>query len=148
MPTFPNGAHVAEVEIDPETGFVTLERYTAVDDCGRVIAPQFAEGQVHGAVVQGVGQVLTENAVYDPDSGQLLTGSFMDYAMPRADDVPQFTSLLMASPATTNALGTKGIGEAGTTAAIPAVANAILDALAPLASPGCICRRRRTGSGR
>ena len=131
-PTFPNGVHVAEVEIDPETGLVALLRYTAVDDCGRVIAEQLAEGQVHGAVAQGVGQVLTEIAVYDPQSGQLLTGSFMDYAMPRADDVPQFTSILMPSPAKTNALGTKGIGEAGTTAALPAISNAILDALTPL----------------
>ncbi len=88
--TFPNGCHIVEVEIDPETGVVTLARYTIVDDFGRIINPLLLEGQVHGGIVQGIGQALLEHAVYDPDSGQLLAGSFMDYAMPRADDIPLF----------------------------------------------------------
>jgi carbon-monoxide dehydrogenase large subunit len=129
--TFPNGVHIAEVEIDPETGEVTLVSYLAADDCGRVVAPVLAEGQVHGAIAQGVGQVLVEHAIYDRESGQLVTGSFMDYAMPRADDLPFMRSLFRPAPATTNPLGVKGVGEAGTTGALPAVYNAIMDALAP-----------------
>lgn len=131
-PTFPNGCHIAEVEIDPETGHVALVGYTAVDDCGRVIAHHFAEGQVHGALAQGIGQALMEHGHYDSDSGQLVAGSFMDYALPRAKDLPRFNSVLQPSPARSNPLGVKGIGESGTVGALPAIANAIDDALAPL----------------
>ena len=130
--TFPNGCHIAEVEIDPETGHVTLAAYTAVDDCGRVIAHHFAEGQVHGALAQGIGQALYEHGFYDPDNGQLIAGSFMDYTLPRADNLPHFNSILQPSPAKTNPLGVKGIGESGTVGALPSIANAIADALAPL----------------
>ncbi len=129
--TFPNGCHIAEVEIDPETGHVALVAYTAIDDCGRVIAHHFAEGQVHGALAQGIGQAMLEHGLYDAASGQLVAGSFMDYAMPRADDLPRFNSQLQPSPAKTNPLGVKGVGESGTVGALPAVANAIADALAP-----------------
>ncbi|SHG97460.1 xanthine dehydrogenase family protein molybdopterin-binding subunit [Marivita hallyeonensis] len=126
--SFPNGAHVAEVEIDPETGHVTVERYTVVDDFGNLINPMLAEGQVHGGVVQGVGQALTERVVYDED-GQLLTATFMDYAMPRADDVPMIGFSTEATPSTTNPMGMKGCGEAGTVGALAAVANAVQDAM-------------------
>jgi carbon-monoxide dehydrogenase large subunit len=126
--TFPNGCHIAEVEIDPETGATALVGYTAVDDCGNVLDHRVVEGQVHGAVVQGLGQALLEHVVYD-GAGQLVTGSFMDYAMPRADDVPPLTAAEHRVPATTNPLGVKGVGEAGTTAALAAVMNAIADAL-------------------
>src|SRR5262245_51346100 len=129
---FPNGCHTCEVEVDPETGRVVVVRYTAVDDLGRVINPMIAEGQVHGALAQGIGQALFEHIVYDHESGQLVTGSFMDYAMPRAGDFPCFAVHHHDVPATTNPLGVKGIGEAGTTGAPPAVMNAILDALRPL----------------
>jgi aerobic carbon-monoxide dehydrogenase large subunit len=128
-PTFPNGVHVAEVEIDPDTGHVELAAYTAVDDCGRVLQPVLVEGQVQGGIAQGVGQALLENGVYDADSGQLLAGSFTDYAMPRAADLPDISSALRPVPATTNSLGVKGVGEAGTTASLAAVMNAIADAL-------------------
>ena len=130
--TFPNGCHIAEVEIDPETGLVALVAYSAVDDCGRVIAHEFAEGQVHGALAQGIGQALLEHGVYDAETGQLVAGSFMDYTLPRAADLPRFTSILQPSPARTNPLGVKGIGESGTVGALPAIANAIRDALSPL----------------
>jgi carbon-monoxide dehydrogenase large subunit len=126
--TFPNGCHIAEVEIDPETGAAALAGYTAVDDCGNVLDHMVVEGQVHGALVQGLGQALLEHLVYDP-AGQLLTGSFMDYAMPRADDVPPLTAAEHSVPATTNPLGVKGVGEAGTTGALAAIMNAIADAL-------------------
>lgn len=129
--TFPNGCHVAEVEVDPDTGLVRLDRYTAVDDYGTVINPLLVHGQMHGAIAQGVGQALMEHAVYDPESGQLLAGSFMDYALPRADDLPSFDLTLAGEPCTTNPLGVKGAGEAGAIAGYPAVANAILDALKP-----------------
>jgi aerobic carbon-monoxide dehydrogenase large subunit len=127
--TFPNGVHIAEVEIDPETGAMTVAAYTAVDDCGRALDPMIVEGQSHGAVVAGLGQALMERTVYDSDSGQLVTGSYMDYAMPRADDVPPLRDALHNVPATTNPLGVKGVGEAGTTAAIAAVMNAVADAI-------------------
>ncbi len=127
---FPNGCHVAEVEIDPETGVVRLDRYVAVDDFGVLVNPLLVEGQVHGGVAQGVGQALLERTVYDP-SGQLLTGSFKDYALPRADDLPAFELAFHPVPAKTNPLGVKGCGEAGITAAPVAVVNAVLDALAP-----------------
>jgi carbon-monoxide dehydrogenase large subunit len=129
---FPNGSHVCEVEIDPGTGRVAVVRYAAVDDLGRVINPMIAEGQVHGALAQGIGQALLEHVIYDRESGQLVSGSFMDYAMPRADDFPSFAVDHHDVPAKTNPLGVKGIGEAGTTGAPPAVMNAILDALRPL----------------
>ena len=131
-PSWPNGAHVAEVEIDPDTGAVTLARYTAVDDSGRIIAPHFAEGQIHGALAQGIGQVLMEHGAYDDATGQLIAGSFMDYTMPRADDLPRFNSSFHPVPARSNPLGVKGVGESGTVGALPTVRNAVLDALATL----------------
>jgi carbon-monoxide dehydrogenase large subunit len=130
--TFPNGAHVVEVEIDRDTGEVKLARYTAVDDYGVLVNPTIAAGQAHGAIAQGVGQALFEHAVYDPASGQPIAGSFVDYAMPRADDLPSFTLGFNGTRCTTNPLGVKGCGEAGAIAAFPAIANAIADALAPL----------------
>jgi carbon-monoxide dehydrogenase large subunit len=126
---FPNGCHVAEVEVDPETGAVELQSYVAVDDFGTLVNPMLAEGQVHGGVAQGIGQALLEQAVYDA-GGQLLTGSLMDYALPRADGVPPIEVGFHPVPATTNPLGVKGCGEAGVTGALPAVMNAVLDALA------------------
>ena len=128
-PTFPNGVHVAEVEIDPDTGHVELAGYTAVDDCGRVLQPVLVEGQVQGGVAQGAGQALLETGVYDDASGQLLAGSFTDYAMPRADDLPDIASALRPVPARSNPLGVKGVGEAGTTASLAAIMNAVADAL-------------------
>jgi carbon-monoxide dehydrogenase large subunit len=127
--TFPNGCHICELEIDPETGVVAIDRYTIVDDFGRTINPLMLEGQVHGGIVQGIGQALLEHTVYDPDSGQLLSGSFMDYAMPRADDVPSFAFATHNVPCTSNPLGVKGAGEAGAVGAPPAIINAIVDAL-------------------
>ena len=130
--TFPNGAHVAEVEIDRETGQVRLARDTAVDDYGVLVNPMIAAGQAHGAIAQGVGQALLEHALYDPVSGQLVDGSLMDYALPRADDLLPYDLGFNATRCTTNPLGVKGCGEAGAVGAFPAVINAILDALAPL----------------
>jgi carbon-monoxide dehydrogenase large subunit len=129
--TFPNGAHVVEVEIDRDTGQVTLARYTAVDDYGVLVNPIIAAGQAHGAIAQGAGQALLEHAAYDPASGQLIAGSLMDYALPRADDLPSYELGFNATRCTTNPLGVKGCGEAGAVAAFPAVINAIRDALAP-----------------
>lgn len=126
--TFPNGCHVCEVELDPESGAVSVAAYTAVDDCGRVIEPDVVHGQLHGGIAQGLGQVLGEHCLYD-DQGQLLTGSFMDYLMPRADDLPDFKVTLYPVPSRTNPLGVKGTGEAGTVGAIPAAMNAIVDVL-------------------
>ncbi|MFT5180305.1 MAG: carbon-monoxide dehydrogenase large subunit [Alphaproteobacteria bacterium] len=126
--TYPNGCHVCEVEIDPDTGVIDVVGYTAVDDCGTVINPMIVHGQVHGGVAQGLGQVLGEHAIYD-DDGQLLAGSFMDYMMPRADDLPSMKLGFHSVPCTTNPVGAKGAGEAGTTGALPAGMNAILDAL-------------------
>ncbi|MFD1508881.1 xanthine dehydrogenase family protein molybdopterin-binding subunit [Lacimonas salitolerans] len=126
--SFPNGAHVAEVEVDPETGVVTLDRYSVVDDFGNLINPMLAEGQVHGGVAQGVGQALTESVAYDAD-GQLLTATFMDYAMPRADDLPMIVFETEPVPSTANIMGMKGCGEAGTVGAMAATANAVFDAL-------------------
>jgi carbon-monoxide dehydrogenase large subunit len=128
---YPNGCHVCEVEIDPETGMVSLLRYAAVDDVGKVMNRLLCEGQIHGGVAQGVGQALMESIVFDAE-GQLLTGSFQDYVMPRAEDFPDMLSELTEVPSTTNALGIKGAGEAGATGAPPAVISAILDALKPL----------------
>ena len=127
--TFPNGCHIVEVEIDRDTGTVEIARYTVVDDFGRTINPLLLEGQVHGGIVQGIGQALLEHAVYDNDSGQLLAGSFMDYAMPRADDLPSFSFSTHNVPCTANPLGVKGAGEAGAVGAPPAIINAIVDAL-------------------
>ena len=128
-PNYPNGCQVCEVEVDPETGAVRIDRFVAVDDLGMIINPLICEGQIHGGIAQGVGQALFENIVYDPDSGQLVTGSFLDYCMPRAGDFPPIVSEMLEVPATTNPLGIKGIGEAGTIAAPPTVVNAVLDAL-------------------
>jgi carbon-monoxide dehydrogenase large subunit len=127
--TFPNGCHIVEVEIDPDSGAVAIDRYTIVDDFGRTINPLMLEGQVHGGIVQGIGQALLEHAIYDEDSGQLLSGSFMDYAMPRASDIPGFAFSTHNVPTTANPLGVKGAGEAGAVGAPPAVINAIVDAL-------------------
>ena len=142
--TFPAGTYICEVEIDPATGKVRVDRFSAVDDFGTIINPMIVEGQVHGGIVQGIGQALLENCVYDKETGQLLTGSFMDYAMPRADDFPTFNIDTICTPCTHNPLGTKGCGEAGAIGSPPAVINAVLDALRPLgvkefdmpASPG------------
>ncbi len=130
--TFPNSCHVCEVEIDPDTGVVRLENYAVVDDVGTVINPLTLKGQVHGGLVQGISQILMEQVVYDPESGQLLTGSFMDYAMPRASDVCNLEVGSNPVPTRRNPLGVKGAGEAGTVGALAAVMNAVLDALAPL----------------
>jgi carbon-monoxide dehydrogenase large subunit len=133
MPSFPNGCHICELEIDPETGAAELDRYTVVDDCGTVINPLLAKGQIMGGIAQGAGQALYEDVVYDRDSGQLLTGSLMDYGIPRADTMPPIKVDFSPVPSTTNPLGAKGVGEGGTVASTPTVMNAILDALAPLA---------------
>jgi carbon-monoxide dehydrogenase large subunit len=117
------------VEVDPDTGVTRIERFVAVDDFGKVINPMIVEGQVHGGVAQGIGQALLEHAVYDPESGQLLTGSFMDYTMPRADDLPNYQLGLTETPCPNNPLGVKGCGEAGAIAAPAAVMNAVTDAL-------------------
>jgi len=130
--TFPAGTYIAEVEVNANTGEVKLDRFTAVDDFGTIINPMIVEGQVHGGLVQGIGQALMERCVYDRETGQLLTGSFMDYAMPRADDFPEFKIGHVCTPCTHNPLGTKGCGEAGAIGSPPAVINAVLDALAPL----------------
>jgi carbon-monoxide dehydrogenase large subunit len=130
--TFPNGAHVCEIEIDEDTGKIDVLRYVAVDDVGVVINALTLHGQVHGGVAQGIGQALSEHIVYDPKSGQLVSGSFMDYGMPRADDVCAFNVEDNPVPTKSNPLGAKGAGEAGTVGALPAVMNAALDALAPL----------------
>ncbi len=129
--TFPNGCHIAEIEVDPDTGVAAILRYTVVDDFGGVVNPIMLMGQVHGGIVQGVGQALYEQTVYEEGSGQLLTGSFMDYAMPRADLVPMFDFTTRNVPCPTNPLGIKGAGEAGAIGAPPAIINALVDALAP-----------------
>lgn len=128
----PNGCHICEVEIDPETGETTIDRFTVVDDVGRVINPLICEGQIHGGVAQGVGQALLEHVIYEPGSGQNLTASFMDYAMPKARHFPNIITAFEEIPSTTNPLGVKGIGEAGAIGAPASVMNAILDALRPL----------------
>jgi aerobic carbon-monoxide dehydrogenase large subunit len=154
---FPNGCHIAEVEVDPETGIVDVVRYSFVNDFGVVINPLLVTGQAHGGIVQGIGQALRERTVYDPH-GQLLTGSYMDYAMPRADDAPLFASASHPVPAKTNPLGAKGCGEAGCAGALPSVMNALVDALAECgirhidmpATPERVWRaiREARGSGR
>ncbi|MBN42840.1 MAG: carbon monoxide dehydrogenase [Alphaproteobacteria bacterium] len=133
--TYPNGCHVCEVEVDPETGRLEIMRYTAVDDFGEAINPLLIAGQVHGGVVQGVGQALQEHTVYDEESGQLVSGSFMDYQLPRAGDLPYFEFSMRNTRCTTNPLGIKGTGEAGAIAACPAVINALVDALSVDGAP-------------
>jgi carbon-monoxide dehydrogenase large subunit len=128
-PNYPNGCQVCEVEVDPDTGMVRIDRFAAVDDLGMIINPMIVEGQIHGGIAQGVGQALFENVVYEAGSGQLITGSFLDYAMPRASDFPEFLSDLVEIPAKTNPLGIKGIAESGTIGAPPTVVNAVIDAL-------------------
>ena len=128
-PTFPNGTHIAEVEVDPDTGATTILNYVVVDDFGVTLNPLLLAGQVHGGAVQGIGQALMEDTVYDPASGQLLSASFMDYAMPRAADAPSFTFETRNVPCKNNPLGFKGAGEAGAIGSCPSVMNAILDAL-------------------
>ena len=128
--TFPNGCHIAEVEIDPDTGVVSVVRYAVFDDVGKAVNPMIVRGQVHGGVAQGTGQALLEHTVYDPSSGQLLSGSFTDYALPRADDLPDIRVELVEVPCATNPLGVKGAGEAGAVGSPPALINAVLDALA------------------
>ncbi|MCC6889334.1 MAG: xanthine dehydrogenase family protein molybdopterin-binding subunit [Hyphomicrobiales bacterium] len=134
--TFPNGCHLAEVEIDRETGQMAVMRYAAVDDSGNILDHRIVEGQFHGALAQGLGQVLGEAVVYDADGGQLLSGSFMDYAMPRAIDMPTVRDAMHVVPATTNPLGVKGVGEAATTAALATVMSAVDDAIA--GAPGAL----------
>jgi aerobic carbon-monoxide dehydrogenase large subunit len=130
--TFPNGCHIAEVEVDPDTGAVELQRYTAVDDFGALINPMLTLGQIHGGVAQGIGQAMLEHTVYDPHSGQMLSGSLMDYALPRAAHLPDFDVTLSGVPTDANPLGVKGSGQAGAMAAPQAIICAVLDALAPL----------------
>ena len=134
-PTYPNGSHLAEIEIDADTGRVELVRYTAVDDAGVILNPMLFDGQVHGGIVQGASQILMEEVNYDRDSGQLLSGSFMDYCMPRADDFCNFDISANVVPTERNPLGVKGVGEAGTVGALPAVMNAINDALHRIGAP-------------
>ena len=129
--TFPGGCHICEVEVDPNTGVVEVVSFTAVDDPGIVINPMIVEGQVHGGVTQGIGQALLEGCVYD-DNGQLVTGSFMDYAMPRADNLPNYNVATESTPCTHNSLGVKGVGEVGAIGSPPAVINAVVDALSAL----------------
>jgi carbon-monoxide dehydrogenase large subunit len=130
--TFPSGCHICEVEVDPETGVVEVVRFVAADDFGRIVNPMIVEGQVQGGVTQGIGQALYEQCIYDPDTGQLLTGSLMDYCLPRADNLPDFEIATTMTLCTHNALGVKGCGEAGTIGSTPAVINAVIDALSDL----------------
>ena len=131
-PSHPNGSHACEVEVDPETGEVMVDRYYVVDDLGRMLNPMIVRGQIQGGVVQGIGQALMEHQVYDRHSGQLLTGSLQDYAMPHAGVLPNVEAALEEVPCKTNPLGVKGIGESGTIGAPPTVINAVIDALRPL----------------
>jgi carbon-monoxide dehydrogenase large subunit len=131
--TFPYSCHVCEVEIDPDTGKIDIVGYAAVADVGVVINPLLLEGQIHGGVAQGIGQALMENIVYESGSGQMLSGSFMDYCMPRADDFRSFEVFAVAATTETNPLGVKGAGELGIVGALPAVVNAVVDALSKYA---------------
>ena len=130
-PSFPYGTAVCEVEVDPDTGAVEIARYTTVDDCGRAVNPMILHGQTHGGIAQGVGQALWESCAYDSESGQLVASTMMDYAMPRADMLPSFTTEISEVPSTSHPLGLRGGGEGGTTPALGAVVNAIVDALSP-----------------
>ncbi len=152
---FPNGSHVCEIKIDPETGSATIERYCVIDDVGRITNPLICHGQIHGGIAQGVGQAMMENMVFD-DTGQMLSGSILDYCMPRADDFCDIAAELEEVPCATNPLGVKGIGEAGTIGAPPTIVNAILDALRPLGidhidmpghPPARLAGNSRDGSG-
>jgi aerobic carbon-monoxide dehydrogenase large subunit len=127
----PSGVHLAYVEVDAETGIIKVLDYVAVDDVGTLINPLLAAGQIHGGVVQGIAQALYEEVSYDSESGQLLTGSLLDYAVPRAEHVPSITSLFQETPSPTNPIGVKGIGESGSIAAPPCMVHAVLDALSP-----------------
>src|SRR5207237_2714302 len=129
--TFPFGTHIAAVEVDRDTGQVSIKKYVAVDDCGTQINPLLVEGQVQGGIAHSIGQALFEQTVYD-ENGQLLTGEFMDYALPRAVDIPDYILGHTVTPSPVNPLGVKGVGEAGTIGATPAIANAVLDALSTL----------------
>jgi carbon-monoxide dehydrogenase large subunit len=131
-PTFPNGCHACEVEIHPDDGSVTILSYVVVDDVGQVLHPAIVEGQLHGGIAQGIGEVMQEAVRYDHITSQLLSGSLMDYSIPRAADLPPFLSETCSVPTSINPLGVKGVGEAGIVGALPAVVNAICDALAPL----------------
>jgi carbon-monoxide dehydrogenase large subunit len=133
--TFPSGCHICEVEIDPETGVVNVVSFVAADDFGRIVNPMIVEGQVHGGVTQGIGQALYEQCIYDPDSGQLMTGTLMDYCLPKADNVPDFAVTTNTTLCAHNVLGVKGAGEAGAIGSTPAVINAVLDALSELNVP-------------
>jgi carbon-monoxide dehydrogenase large subunit len=126
---YPNGCHIAEVEVDPDTGAVQVVSFTAVDDCGTVLNPFIVHGQMHGGIAQGIGQALYENVSYDPESGQLLSGSYMDYTMPRAFHLPAMHLAFNEVPSVTNDLGVKGAGEAGACGAPPAVVHAVVNAL-------------------
>ena len=130
--TFPNGCHIAEVEIDPDTGVTEVISYCTVDDCGVVVNHAIVEGQIHGAVAQGAGQVFGEHAIYDRETGQLLTATFSDYYMPRSDLLPELRMAEHPTATRVNPLGIKGTGEAGCTASLPALVNAVVDAVRPL----------------
>jgi carbon-monoxide dehydrogenase large subunit len=153
--TFPSGCHIAEVEIDPQTGNTCVVSYVAVDDCGVAINHTIVEGQVHGGVVQGAGQVFGEQVIYDRDSGQLLTGTFMDYSMPRAGFIRRIVADEHCTPSKANPLGVKGVGESGCAGSIPSLANAMADALRPLGivnvdmpfTPHAVWRAIRSRSG-
>ncbi len=132
VPSYPYGCAVCEVEVDPETGVVEIARYTTVDDVGRAVNPLILHGQTHGGIAAGVGQALWEQCRYDPATGQLQSATFMDYAIPRADVLPSFATEISEIPSTSNPLGLRGGGEGGTTPALGAVVNAIVDALAEL----------------
>ena len=128
--TYPFGTHIAIVEVDADTGEVDVLRYIAVDDCGQIINPLIVEGQIHGGIAQGLGQALYEEAIYD-ESGQMLTGSFMDYALPKAHNFPRFELDNTVTPSPVNPMGVKGVGEAGTIGSTPSIVNAVVDALKP-----------------
>jgi carbon-monoxide dehydrogenase large subunit len=129
VPSFAYTCAMCEVEVDPETGVVEIVRYTSIDDCGRAVNPMLIHGQSHGGITQGIGQALWEECVYDPDTAQLLSGSLMDYALPRADNLPRFQTEISEVPSTTNPLGMRGGSEGGITPGLAVVANAIVDAL-------------------
>ena len=146
--TYPNGTHIAEVEIDPATGVIQIVNYVIVDDFGVTLNPLLLAGQIHGGAVQGIGQALMEQAVYEPKDGQLVTGTLMDYALPRAEDAPSFAFETHNVPCTTNPLGVKGAGEAGTIGACPAVMNAVVERCGGnTRSTTSTCRPPPNGSG-
>ena len=146
MANYPNGCHICEIEVDTETGEAEIVRYSVVDDVGTVLNPMLLHGQIHGGIAQGAGQALMEDIHFD-GAGQLVTGSFMDYAMPHAHDFCAMAVESNAVPTKTNPIGAKGAGEAGCVGALPAVVNALVDALRNSASSTSKCRRRRSASG-